>query len=217
MYFGRTRGGILTVRNVAWGNEVNLRAVFSDIRRQRQNNLCKRTMTSFPFAVSRQTFLSLRRRRQLPTCRFKSFRIPDPTWSVEDLDLTSNRPRLPPEELKRLSRLALIDIDSIPDKEGLEQDLANMLHMIDQVSTFEYKDEKEADKDEDENDIDKAAEIYDIVRGVTSAPLRKSLEDDPLQTEDQEQAENVWKSLLQPKTTRKGGRHEYFAIKTKDR
>ena len=105
-------------------------------------------MASFPLTVSRQTFLSLKRWRQLPTCRYKSFRIPDPTWSVEDLDLTSNRPRLPPEELKRLSRLALIDIDSITDKEGLEQDLANMLHMIDQVSTFEYKDEKESEMDQ---------------------------------------------------------------------
>ena len=177
-------------------------------------------MRQFSTRISRQTLLSLLwRQQQVQFFRYMpSSLIPEPTWSIKDLDLTSKKPRLPPEELKRLSRLALIDIDSIADdKKGLEQDLSNMLHMIDQVTYASNNEEGEdIEKYDDETSSAKAAEIYDIVRGVTSAPLRSSIEDDPLQGKDQEQAENVWKNLLQPKTTRKGGRHEYFAIKTKD-
>ena len=168
--------------------------------------------------ISRQTRLTLRRQQRRFMSSSRSVYIPEPTWSVKNLDLTSKKPRLPPEELKRLSRLTLIDIDSIADdKNGLEQDLSNMLHMIDQVTYASNIEEGEdIGTDDDEKSSAKAAEIYDIVRGVTSAPLRSSIEDDPLQGKDQEQAESVWKNLLQPKTIRKGGRHEYFAIKTKD-
>jgi Asp-tRNA(Asn)/Glu-tRNA(Gln) amidotransferase C subunit len=122
---------------------------------------------------------------------------------LKDLELTSKQPLIPEEELDRLSRLALINIES-SDREMLRQDLANMLHMVDQVSSYPLEDD---DEDEDA--------IYDGVRGVTAAPLRKTAEQDPLQQVDQEQAGKVWKSLLQPKTTRKGGGHEYFSIQTK--
>jgi hypothetical protein len=145
-------------------------------------------------------------------------RIPEPTWSIKELDLTSKKPPIPPEELKRLSRLALIDIESMPDKERLGQDLANMLHMIDQVSSYAAENdifESQNDDDDDEANADRAAEIYDVVRGVSKAPLRKSVDEDPLQTKDQAIAGDVWNSLLQPKTTRKGGRHDYFVIQTK--
>lgn len=145
-------------------------------------------------------------------------RIPEPTWSVKDLDLSSKKPPLPPEELKRLSRLALIDIESMPDKEALIQDLSNMLHMIDQVSNFRF-DENDIDEsktlDDDEANAERAAKIYDVVRGVTKAPLRKSLDEDPFQKQDQEIAHDVWNSQLKPKTIRKGGGHHYFAIQTK--
>jgi hypothetical protein len=144
-------------------------------------------------------------------------RIPEPTWSIKELDLTSKKPPIPPEELKRLSRLALIDIESMPDKERLGQDLANMLHMIDQVSRFDAAENYgfESQNHDNEADADRAAEIYDVVRGVTKAPLRKSVDEDPLQTKDQAIAGDVWNSLLQPKTIRKGGRHDYFVIQTK--
>jgi hypothetical protein len=144
-------------------------------------------------------------------------RIPEPTWSIKELDLTSKKPPIPPEELERLSRLALIDIESMPDKEGLRQDLANMLHMMDQVSSFYAAENEsfESQNHDDQANAERAAEIYDVVRGVTKAPLRKSVDEDPLQTKDQAIAGDVWNSLLQPKTTRKGGRHDYFVIQTK--
>ena len=81
-----------------------------------------------------------------------------------------------------------------------------MLHMVDQVSSYKFK--------EGDVVVDNDA-IYDEVRGVTAAPLRKTAEEDSMQQADQEQAEMVWKNLLQSKTTRKGGGHEYFAIQTK--
>eukprot|EP00980_Cylindrotheca_fusiformis_P013646 scaffold3513_cov102-Cylindrotheca_fusiformis.AAC.7 len=153
--------------------------------------------------------------RHQTTTRIRFFsnndiRIPDPTWSIRDLNLTSKRPPVPPEELQRLAKLTLIDTDSM--SEDLSQELANMLHMIDQVSNFQIPKKEEED---DASDSDKAAKIYDVVRGVTKAPLRKPPDEDPLQAKDQETATNVWNSLLQPKTIRKGGRHHYFAIQTK--
>jgi hypothetical protein len=174
---------------------------------------------------ARRYYLKLRSLQQhrrhyqiTPSRLFSSdIRIPEPTWSIKELDLTSKKPPIPPEELQRLSRLALIDIESMPDKEGLGQDLANMLHMIDQVSRFDAAEKYgfESQNHDDEADADRAAEIYDVVRGVTKAPLRKSVDEDPLQTKDQAIAGDVWNSLLQPKTIRKGGRHDYFVIQTK--
>ncbi|KAL3929973.1 MAG: hypothetical protein SGBAC_011972 [Bacillariaceae sp.] len=151
----------------------------------------------------------------------------------QDLQLTSKRPPLPKEELDRLSKLALIDIKAMDpnDQESLGQDLANMLHMIDQVTQHssnddhddnvnnngdDYDDEDDHGKQQhDRKDSQSAAQIYDLVRGVTTAPLRKSPEKDHLQAQDGEIAKDVWESMLQPKTKRMGGRHEYFAIQTK--
>ncbi|CAJ1962530.1 unnamed protein product [Cylindrotheca closterium] len=149
------------------------------------------------------------------------FQIPKPTWSIRDLDLTAKRPPLPEEELDRLSKLALIDFKAMgpKDQESLGQDLANMLHMIDQVTQYdddEDNDNDNSDSGNDDENIQAAAQIYDLVRGgLTKAPLRKSLEQDHLQDKDEEIAKDVWEKMLQPKTKRMGGRHEYFAIQTK--
>lgn len=170
------------------------------------------SMATLPVRKSWRTLFTLRLQRR---CISSGVDIPKPTWSVGDLDLTSKKAPLPREELKRLSRLSLIDIDSMPERESLEQDLANMIHMIDQVSDF-ASNHDDFDQEDDVKSAARAAKIYDNVRGVSSAPLRLSIKDDPLQVEDQQQAKNVWNSLLKPKTTRVGGRHEYFVIKTKE-
>jgi hypothetical protein len=104
--------------------------------------------------------------------------------------------------------LALITLEE--DDEELGQNLSNMLHMIDQVSRLKL----------DNYDVNNASTIYDLPRGVTAAPLR------PMEEESKEESNNfmkkemevsssVWKTLLRPKTTRKGGRHDYFVIQTK--
>jgi Asp-tRNA(Asn)/Glu-tRNA(Gln) amidotransferase C subunit len=152
--------------------------------------------------------------------------IPEPTWSIKDLDLFTNQPPLPKEELERLCRLALIDISrkTMDEQTKLNQDLANMLHMIQQVTEYCTSDD-ELDHTlttagHRDGDVDTttscSSEIYDFVRGVTAAPLRKGIDMDPLHDDDAKQAQEVWDNLLQPKTIRKGGGHQYFAIVTEE-
>jgi Asp-tRNA(Asn)/Glu-tRNA(Gln) amidotransferase C subunit len=141
--------------------------------------------------------------------------IPPPSWSIKDLQLDAQHPPISSEELERLSRLALIDINSRTpeEKEKLNQDLANMLHMIQQVTDYQHSHD---DNKNNTNDIFCSGEIYDSVRGVTSVPLRKNITEDPLQEKDTKQANEIWAALLEPKTIRKGGGHQYFAIATGD-
>ena len=141
--------------------------------------------------------------------------IPDPTWSVQDLELTKTHTKLPPQEMERLARLSLLDLEQLRQDtdEDLEQDLANMMHMVQQVSDYVAKNNL---LDEEEMDESQAAQhIYDSVRGVTAAPLR-SKDDDSLQEVDQAHAENVWESYLAPNTIRQGGSHHYFSSSTKE-
>jgi hypothetical protein len=155
---------------------------------------------------------------ETPTTDSKRRYIPEPTWSIKDLDLFSNHPPLPREELERLSRLALIDTSG-GDKEEqarLNQDLANMLHMIQQVTDYYEQDDPTGGGCHEREDPTCSSEIYDIVRGVSAAPLRLGVDQDPLHEADAKQAQEVWDNLLQPKTIRKGGGHQYFAIVTED-
>jgi hypothetical protein len=129
------------------------------------------------------------------------------------LELTSRHPPLPPDELRRLSHLALIDLHrdggNKDDTNRLNQDLADMLHMVRQVTTFAV----ESDDDRNGDDPSCSAHIYDTVRGVRATPLRPSPnreQEDAFQQQDEEQAREVWKNLLRPKTIRKGGGHVYF-------
>lgn len=126
--------------------------------------------------------------------------VPKPTWSIQSLELSSSIAKLPEGELDRLAHRALLDTSKLPS--DLEQDLANMMHMVQQVS--EYVQENPQMFPEDD------AQVYDFVRGVTAAPLRKESDDQ----EDREEAQQVWKSYLQPRTIRQGGSHQYFSIRT---
>ena len=174
--------------------------------------------------------------------------IPSPTWSVQDLELTLSHPPLPEEEFKKLARLVLLDVSSSSSRrrssnndnnnDSLRQDLGNMLHMIQQVTEYQYPPSTKSsssssssrsgsnsscnsnnvhdgyDTVDSEATYDDSSKIYDAVRGVKAAPLRRGLEDDPLQLSDTAQAQDVWENFVQPKTMRKGGSHVYFAIKT---
>jgi hypothetical protein len=156
--------------------------------------------------------------------------IPSPTWSIKDLELTSTHPPLPQEELERLARLVLIDINNdnndSDDLDSLKQDLGNMIHMIQHVTEYDGKNKHVGDlsiASEEQNDTNDptygrdAGSIYDAVRGVKSTPLRKGIEDDPLQEGDTKQAQEVWDNFLQPKTINRGGGHAYFAIETTEK
>mmetsp|Transcript_24686 Transcript_24686/g.60655 ORF Transcript_24686/g.60655 Transcript_24686/m.60655 type:complete len:209 (-) Transcript_24686:582-1208(-) len=200
--------------------------ISSIVTKRIRNSPCRSLLASWNGARSAQPESCCRQNSQNPTRNHNSsssgngsvsedsgFQIPKPTWSIQDLDLTSKRPPLPDEELDRLSKLALIDIKAMKpgDQESLGQDLANMLHMIDQVTQYSNDDDDNVENQGEDNPA--AAQIYDVVRGVTKAPLRTST--DHLQAEDGEIAKDVWENMLQPNTKRMGGRHEYFAIQTK--
>jgi hypothetical protein len=155
--------------------------------------------------------------------------ISSPTWSIKDLELTSTHPPLPQEELERLARLVLIDINNDnndDDLDSLKQDLGNMIHMIQHVTEYDGKNKHAgdisiaSDEQNDENDPTYGRDpgsIYDAVRGVKSIPLRKGIDDDPLQEGDTNQAQEVWDNFLQPKTINRGGGHAYFAIETTEK
>ena len=155
--------------------------------------------------------------------------IPEPTWSIAELGLTPDPEKVPPisdEELQKLCKRALLHFTPEElESSSIRQDLANMMHMINQLQEF-HDDNLEGDIDTDMDHV----MIYDHVRGVTSAPLR----DDPIVTTggsgdddaevvqakakeeeyDAHQAKQVWENMLQPKTIRRGGGHEYFSIVT---
>ena len=56
--------------------------------------------------------------------------------------------------------------------------------------------------------------IYDTVRGVSGVRFRKVSVKNPLQVEDDVQAQAVWDETLLSKMILRGGGHVYFAIET---
>lgn len=190
----------------------------------------KRTITSPPckeelfFQGDRKTFNS----KKLTSARKKSTNadvrstlqharkcyVSRPTWSVEDLGLASCHPPVNQNELKRLARLALIDIAEKSDP--LEQDLGNMFHMIQRLT--DYQQHHLANKSSAIGiNLESAScdtVVYDTVRGVRGMWLRKGIEEDLLQAEDSMQAREVRNSFLQRNIIRRGGGHVYFAIET---
>jgi hypothetical protein len=146
--------------------------------------------------------------------------LPEPTWSVQDLQLESST-LISEEELHKLSRRSLLLFSKAQlESSTLRQDLSNMMHMINQLQSFQ--DEKDTGKQGTMPLELSDVEIYDAVRGVTSAPLRSSDrggDDDEYDTQQQkhhqqQKHQQVWDKLLRPKMIRKGGGHEYFSIVT---
>lgn len=124
--------------------------------------------------------------------------IPEPTWSLKDLQLSSKKEPVSMQELERLARKSLLDVTKFEDPDALRRDLANMLHCLEQV-----RDTKLPATMSD-------ADVYDVPRGVTAAPLRSS-SDDYYTKEEAEEAKQVWESLLKPKTKQHGA-HSYFSV-----
>ena len=165
--------------------------------------------------------------------------IPEPTWSVKELELSPPPGTVPPisdEELKKLCKRALLHFTPEElESSSIRQDLANMMHMINQLEEFQKSNDDSDGDDGEASEMDHVM-IYDMVRGVTSAPLRKDavpvsynsdsqannkstdgIDNDDVKAEEEKdkiQAHQVWKNILQPKTIRRGGGHEYFSIVT---
>lgn len=132
------------------------------------------------------------------------FRLPEPTWSVHDLELSKQHPPISAVELEKLAKRALLDLNHLDEstRNELRQDLGNMMHMIEQVLSFR-RNEKGIEWSD--------ADIYDKPRGVTAAPLRKDADNNKDTEADHDQ---VWEKFLKPQTT-KIGAHDYFSIETK--
>jgi Asp-tRNA(Asn)/Glu-tRNA(Gln) amidotransferase C subunit len=143
--------------------------------------------------------------------------LPEPTWSVQQLQLKSLT-LISEEELQKLSRRSLLLFSKTQlESSTLRQDLSNMMHMINQLQSFQN--EKDTDQQGALLPLELSdVEIYDAVRGVTSAPLRSSDrvdgDEDDTQQQQQQQHQQVWDKLLRPKMIRKGGGHEFFSIVT---
>jgi hypothetical protein len=133
--------------------------------------------------------------------------LPPPSWSIASLELDKQHKPVSEEELEVLAKRALIELpkDNVSsanlDTDQLRQDLGNMLHMVRQVQGF-ASDDSEALSSED---------VYDAPRGVRSAPVRRHGSTE----EEEREAEQVWKSLLETKTSLVGA-HPYFVIATKE-
>lgn len=150
--------------------------------------------------------------------------IPDPTWSLQDLELTSTHTAITQQELKRLTRLVLVDVSKNYEDEIIDstkQDLGNMLNMIQHVTMRDCQESIGDDIDDSNStDLDEKpdptgnATIYDTVRGVRAMPLRTVINLDPLQAKDDPQALDILEKTLDVKMVRRGGGHKYFAIKT---
>lgn len=128
---------------------------------------------------------------------FSSKIPPDPTWSIQSLQLDKQHPPVSDQELYKLARLALLDVSTM-DEPRLKQDLGNMMHMIQQVQSFQSREQL--------TEFD----LYDRPRGVTAAPVR----DNSMSEKEETEGKRVWESFLKHKTTRVGA-HSYFAIATK--
>uniref|UniRef100_A0A7S1CZK4 Uncharacterized protein n=1 Tax=Cyclophora tenuis TaxID=216820 RepID=A0A7S1CZK4_CYCTE len=123
-------------------------------------------------------------------------KLPLPTWSLGDLNLTSPTNFVSDEELEKLGRRCLIDVNRIDGRDTLKRDLSNMMHCLEHVKNIDLPEMT-------------PNEIYDVPRGVKACPPAAEA------TEAQrEEAKRVWENMLQPNTTRRGG-HEYFSVVTK--
>jgi hypothetical protein len=134
------------------------------------------------------------------------FRLPEPTWSVQDLELSKQHPPISVVELEKLAKRALLDLSHLDEstRDDLRQDVGNMMHMIGQVQSFRQND-KGIDELSD-------GDIYDKPRGVTTAPLRK--DGDSCNKDTKVDHDQVCEKFLRPQTT-KIGAHDYFSIETK--
>lgn len=130
-----------------------------------------------------------------------SVRVPPPTWSCADLQLSEPMPlehaALSPSLLSSLSRRALIPVTN---DTSLHQELANMMRLIEQVVQWNQEPTNASLEPT-------ASDLYDLPRGLVKAPLRSD-EDEVLGPRENHPAVSL------EKTVSIGG-HKYFAVRTK--
>mmetsp|Transcript_18891 Transcript_18891/g.21645 ORF Transcript_18891/g.21645 Transcript_18891/m.21645 type:complete len:164 (-) Transcript_18891:59-550(-) len=126
-------------------------------------------------------------------------KIPAPTWSLRELELTSSSKPVSRKEVEVLARRVLLDLPK--NIEPLQQDLANMLHCLEQVKSIEGDLDELSDHD-----------LYDAPRGLTVVPIRE--ESDCSNHEEEKVSKSVWKEYLKPKAIKRGD-HDYFGIVTR--
>jgi len=150
-----------------------------------------------------------------------SYKLPEPTWSLSDLELSKQHDPVTQQELQVLAKRALLHVPfNEKDSYKLRQELGNMMHMIQQVSLFDFdKHNNNIYNDNDNETQEKEINLYDKPRGVTGAPFRSdeknAIVTKPHEGEEEEkESEQVFASFLQPQTV-KVGAHNYFCIETK--
>eukprot|EP00521_Asterionellopsis_glacialis_P016352 CAMPEP_0195301418 /NCGR_PEP_ID=MMETSP0707-20130614/29249_1 /TAXON_ID=33640 /ORGANISM="Asterionellopsis glacialis, Strain CCMP134" /LENGTH=145 /DNA_ID=CAMNT_0040364351 /DNA_START=227 /DNA_END=664 /DNA_ORIENTATION=- len=130
----------------------------------------------------------------------KGLRIPEPTWSIKDLELsTIDIEPFSSAELNRLARKSLLDVRKVPESDSLRLELARMLHCLEQIKKVDLPEMSDR-------------EIYDVPRGVTATPLRSKT--DSLRPEEEIEARRIFDEYLSPKTIQHNG-SSYFSIVTK--
>mmetsp|Transcript_22687 Transcript_22687/g.31675 ORF Transcript_22687/g.31675 Transcript_22687/m.31675 type:complete len:180 (-) Transcript_22687:315-854(-) len=130
----------------------------------------------------------------------KGIRVPEPTWSIKDLELsTIDIEPVSLTELNRLARKSLLDVRKVPESDSLRLELARMLHCLEQIKKVDLPEMSDR-------------EIYDIPRGVTATPLRSKT--DSLRPEEETEARRIFDEYLSPKTVQRND-SSYFSIVTK--
>eukprot|EP00934_Nitzschia_sp_Nitz4_P000849 Nitzschia sp. Nitz4//scaffold139_size61406//7918//8421//NITZ4_006446-RA/size61406-processed-gene-0.48-mRNA-1//1//CDS//3329535810//849//frame0 len=159
--------------------------------------------SSFPRSV--RTILSIPSR--CSRCFYSTSDLPSPTWSVQTLDLQVSHDPPSSDTVQAWADRALLE--SGDQDTQLQQDLANMMHMLQQVTNHPSLEEASVEALDD-------VEIYDAVRGVGSARVRAVEEREVSANIMSAATQQVWDSYLEPRTIRQGGAHQYFVINTQE-
>lgn len=151
--------------------------------------------------------------------------IPAPTWSIASLELETQHAPVDRTVLQALAKRALIDLSQLDSSSSsssslvkhnimntatLQQDVGNMMHMMNQILEKQHEQQKATD------DTEKVqAAMYDVPRNVHATPMRR-ITDNGDSSDSDATTQQVWDSLLAPKTHTIGG-HSYFIISTSKR
>lgn len=174
-----------------------------------------------------------------------TIQLPEPTWSVNSLELNKNHKPMEYNELKVLAKRAIIDLHYLSKTnkmsiDTLRQDVGNMMHMIQNITTTSNNKQQQ----NDDNSMT-CQDIYDRPRGVTTAPIRatipitqskKNIDNNMIQvatndtsvnnnfyhitnasctSTDKQDNKKLWDQYIKPTKMKSVGGHYYFVIPTK--
>lgn len=215
------------------------RSFGSQLRHHPTSDPTTRTSTSCTVGIMRLQFRSLTNEagNGSSSTRTSAFQLPDPTWSIRDLELSKQHAPISDTELQTLAKRALLDLTHLENnndnsnidgdnamkmRQQLRQDLGNMMHMIEQVRSFDFDNQDDTATTGGNGFAE--TDLYDKPRGVVAAPLRRDpgSEDNGVGEQignnallEEQEAKRVFENFLQPQTT-KVGAHNYFSIETKN-